>query len=134
MTDFKAKMNKSKINKYKINNNNKANTKHEFNVKYERYNKDTLQMQNKMKKTHFGESMSPCHAFTSPSCSLREKSSLPIFCKCGEPWLLVFLYLIAAYASVRQCVIICRCPQNIIEISLSRKNVHRSMLSKMPKM
>ena len=28
--------------------------------------------------------------------------------------LLVFLYLIAAYASVRQCVIIiCRCPQNI---------------------
>ena len=30
--------------------------------------------------------MSPCHAFTSPSCSLREKSSLPIFCKCGEPW------------------------------------------------
>jgi hypothetical protein len=36
--------------------------------------------------------------------------------------LLVFLYLIAAYDSVRQCVIIiCRCPQNIIEISLSRK-------------
>jgi site-specific DNA-adenine methylase len=30
-------MNKSKINKYKINNNNKTNTKHEFNVKYERY-------------------------------------------------------------------------------------------------
>ena len=59
----------------------------------------------------------------------REKSSLPIFCKCGEPWLLVFIYLIAAYASVRQCVIIiCRCPQNIIEMSLSRKNVHRSML------
>jgi hypothetical protein len=26
-----------------------------------------------------------CHAFTSPSCSPREKSSLPIFCKCGEP-------------------------------------------------
>jgi len=25
------------------------------------------------------------HAFTSPSCSLREKSSLPVFCKCGEP-------------------------------------------------
>ena len=49
--------------------------------------------------------------------------------------LLVFLYLIAAYASVRQCVIIiCRCPQNIIEISLSRSNVHRSMLSKMPEM
>ena len=66
--------------------------------------------------------MSPCHAFISPSCSLREKSSLPIFCKCGEPWLLVFLYLIAAYASVRQCVIIiCRCPQNIIEIVLSGK-------------
>ena len=36
--------------------------------------------------------------------------------------LLVFLYLIAAYTSVRQCVIIiCRCPQDIIEISLSRK-------------
>ena len=26
-----------------------------------------------------------CHAFTSPSCSLTEKSCLPIFCKCGEP-------------------------------------------------
>ena len=124
LTDFKSKMNKSKINKYKINNNNKTNTNHEFNVKYERYkqeiSKDTLQM-------------SPCHAFTSPSCSLREKSSLPIFCKCGE--LLVFLYLIAAYASVRQCVIIiCRCPQHIIKIYLSIKNVHRSMLSKMPEM
>ena len=36
--------------------------------------------------------------------------------------LLVFLYLIAAYASVRQCVIIiCWCPQNIIEISLFQK-------------
>ena len=89
----------------------------------------------KGKKTTFLQNMSPCHAFTSPSCSLREKSSLPIFCKCGEPWLLVFLYLIAAYASVRQCVIIiCRCPQNIIEISLFRTNVHRSMLSKMPEM
>jgi site-specific DNA-adenine methylase len=46
-------MNKSKINKYKINNNNKTNTKHEFNVKYERYkqdiSKDTLQMQKKVK-------------------------------------------------------------------------------------
>jgi hypothetical protein len=49
--------------------------------------------------------------------------------------ILVFLYLIAAYANVRQCVIIiCRCPQNIIEISLSRNNVHRNMLSKMPEM
>ena len=135
-------MNKCKIiNKYKINNNNKTNTKHELNVKYERYkqdiSKDTLQMQNKSEKNpHFCENMSPCHAFTSPLCSLREKSSLPIFCKCGEHWLLVFLYLIAAYASVRQCVIIlCRSPQNIIETSLlSRKNVHRSMLSKMPEM
>ena len=50
-------MNKSKINKYKINDNNKTNTKHEFNVKYERYkqdiSKDTLQMQKKVKKkTH----------------------------------------------------------------------------------
>jgi multidrug efflux pump subunit AcrB len=49
--------------------------------------------------------------------------------------LLVFLYLIAVYASVRECaIIICWCPQNIIEISLSRKNVHRNMLSKMPEM
>ena len=52
LTDFKTK-----INKYKINNNNKTNTKHEFNVKYERYkqdiSKDTLQMQKKkVKKTH----------------------------------------------------------------------------------
>ena len=69
LTDFKAKMNKSKINKYKINNNNKTNTKHEFNVKYERYkqdiSKDTLQMQKKVKKNpHFCKNMSPCHAFT----------------------------------------------------------------------
>jgi site-specific DNA-adenine methylase len=40
LTDFKAKLNKSKINKYTINNNNKTNTKHEFNVKYERYKQD----------------------------------------------------------------------------------------------
>jgi site-specific DNA-adenine methylase len=57
LTDFKAKMNKSKINKYKINNNNKTNTKHEFNVKYERYkqdiSKDTPQMQKKVKKPTF---------------------------------------------------------------------------------
>ena len=49
-------MNKSKINKYKINNDNKTNTKDEFNVKYERYkqdiSKDTLQMQKKSEKTH----------------------------------------------------------------------------------
>ena len=31
---------------------------------------------------------SSCHAFTSPSCSLREKSSLPVYCKCGEPFTL----------------------------------------------
>jgi hypothetical protein len=38
-------------------------------------------------------------------------------------------------ADARQgVIIICRCPQNIIEISLSRKNVHRSMLSKMSEM
>ena len=51
LTDFKARMNKSKINKYKINNNNKTNTKHEFNVKYERYKQDisknTLQCKKK---------------------------------------------------------------------------------------
>ena len=35
-------MNKSKINKYKINNNNKTNIKHEFNVKYERYKQDNM--------------------------------------------------------------------------------------------
>ena len=35
-------MNKSKINKYKINSNNKTNTKHEFNVKYERYKQDII--------------------------------------------------------------------------------------------
>jgi site-specific DNA-adenine methylase len=56
LTDFKARMNKSKINKYKINNNNKTNTKHEFNVKYERYKQDisknTLQMQKKVKTPH----------------------------------------------------------------------------------
>jgi site-specific DNA-adenine methylase len=56
LTDFKARMNKSKINKYKINNNNKTNTKHEFNVKYERYKQDisknTLQMQKKVKNPH----------------------------------------------------------------------------------
>ena len=34
-------MNKSKINEYKINNNNnKTSTKHEFSVKYERYKQD----------------------------------------------------------------------------------------------
>jgi site-specific DNA-adenine methylase len=52
LTDFKAKMNKSKIN-----NNNKTNTKHEFNVKYERYkqdiSKDTLQMQGEVKSPYF---------------------------------------------------------------------------------
>jgi hypothetical protein len=36
----KHNMNKSKINKYKIKNNNKTNTKHEFNVKYEKYKQD----------------------------------------------------------------------------------------------
>jgi hypothetical protein len=42
LTDFNAKMNKSKIDKYQINNNNKTNSKHEFNVKYERYKQDCL--------------------------------------------------------------------------------------------
>jgi uncharacterized cupredoxin-like copper-binding protein len=41
---------------FKINNNNKTNTKHEFNVKYERYkhdiSKDTLQMKKKVEKKH----------------------------------------------------------------------------------
>ena len=36
--------------------------------------------------------------------------------------LLVFLYLIAAYASVGQCVIIiCRCPQNILKYLFPEK-------------
>ena len=49
------------MSKSKITNNNKTNTKHEFNVKYERYkqdiSKDTLQMQKKVKKKspHFCE-------------------------------------------------------------------------------
>jgi hypothetical protein len=30
LTDFKAKMNKSRINKYKINNNNKTNTNNQL--------------------------------------------------------------------------------------------------------
>jgi hypothetical protein len=49
----------------------------------------------KWKNPHFCKNMSlwccwksPCHTFTSPSWSLKEKSSLPIFCKCG--WALVF--------------------------------------------
>jgi site-specific DNA-adenine methylase len=33
-------MNKYNINKHKMNNDNKTNTKHEFNVKYERYKQD----------------------------------------------------------------------------------------------
>jgi hypothetical protein len=36
--------------------------------------------------------------------------------------ILVFLYLIAANNNV---LVLCLCPQNIIEISLSRKNCHR---------
>ena len=42
LTDFKAKsINLKSINvQCKINNNNKTNTKHEFNVKYERYKQD----------------------------------------------------------------------------------------------
>ena len=43
LTDFKAKMNKSKIN-----NNNKTNTKHEFNVKYERYKQDIFSKDRKL--------------------------------------------------------------------------------------
>jgi hypothetical protein len=139
LTNFKAKMNKSKINKYKINNNNKTNTKHESNVKYGRYqqdiSKDTLQMQKKVKKPTFLRKHVSLSCLHFSLMFFEGEVKSPYFCKCGEPWLLVFLYLIAAYARVRQCVIIiCRCPQNIIEISLSRKNVHRSMLSKMPEM
>ena len=63
------------------------------------------------------------------------KKNDPFFFYLSIAVLLVYLYFISAYASVRQCIIIiCRCPQNIIEISLSRKNVHRNMLSKMPEM
>ena len=56
------------------------------------------------KNPHFCENMSPCHAFTSPSCSLREKSSLPIFCKCGEPWApCIFI----SYCCLCQCQAVC---------------------------
>ena len=48
-----------------------------------------------------------CHAFTSPSCSLSEKSNLPIFCKCGEPWkskgdllIQIWLYLFIVLLSI----------------------------------
>ena len=37
------------------------------------------------------------HAFTSPSCSLREKSSLPVFCKCGEPCNQYLLWFLIKY-------------------------------------
>jgi hypothetical protein len=60
-----------------------------------------------------------------PVIQVKKNDSFSFYLSIGV--LLVFLYLIAAYTSVRQCVIIiCRCPQNIIEISLSRKNVHRN--------
>ena len=46
-------MNKSKINEYKINSNNKTNTKHEFNVKHERYKQDI----SKDRKLCFGKKL-----------------------------------------------------------------------------
>ena len=56
------------------------------------------------KKPHFCENMSlwrcwksPCHAFTSPSWSLREKSSLPIFLQVW--WALVTLIILHVYTS-----------------------------------
>ena len=81
----------------------------------------------KVKKTHIFAKTCPSVMPSLLPHVLWGRSQVSLFfCKCGEPWLLVFLYLIAAYASVRQCaIIICRCPQNIIEIFLSRKNVHR---------
>jgi hypothetical protein len=45
-TDFKAKMSKSKIT-----NNNKTNTKHDFNVKYERYKQDISKDTSNAKKS-----------------------------------------------------------------------------------
>ena len=48
----------------------------------------------KWKNPHFCENMSPCHAFTSPSCSLREKSSLPIFASVVSPGSLCFYILL----------------------------------------
>jgi hypothetical protein len=45
---------------------------------------------------------------------LKKKDSFSFYLSIAV--LLVFLYLIAAYASVGQCVIIiCRCPQNILK-------------------
>jgi multidrug efflux pump subunit AcrB len=61
----------------------------------------------------------------------KEKDSFSFYLSIAV--LLVFLYSIADYASARQCVIIIwPCPQNITEISLSRKHVHRNVLSTMP--
>ena len=61
--------------------------------------------------------------FTLDMANLKKNDSFSFYLSIA---VLVFLYLNAAYASIRQCVIIiCRCPQNI-EIYLSRKNVHRS--------
>ena len=102
LTDLKAKWIKSKISKYKINNNN-TNTKHEFKLNMKDINKILANAHFKCnifkwcEQTTFflGGNLSlrscwnfPCHAFISTSWTLRETSSLPIFCKCGEPSML----------------------------------------------
>ena len=47
---------------------------------------------------------SPCHAFTSPSCSLREKSSVPIVCKCGEPCKIYETCLNRTLSKLESCI------------------------------
>jgi hypothetical protein len=54
---------------------------------------------------------------------------LPLFLLPFQSVFLIFLYCIAANNSV---IIICLCPRNIIEISISRKKCNRNMLSKIP--
>jgi hypothetical protein len=75
----KAKMNKSKIN----NNNNKTNTKHEFNVKYERYKQDiskgTLQMQKKSEKIRRVEEKEDIFENSEFTCSCKIKGVTHFF-------------------------------------------------------
>jgi hypothetical protein len=74
-----------------INNNNKTNTKHKFNVKYERYkqdiSKDTLQMQKKWKKPTFLRkhvSLSCLHFSLKEWLAKRNKATLISLCSRGR--------------------------------------------------
>ena len=55
------------------------------------------------------------------------------FHSCAPCFLLLFFFIYIIAANKQCVIIICLCPQNINEISLSRKNCHRNMLSKMPR-